>query len=73
MSLCPEADGADPVLLHLWKRQGEGQRWTALNPLHSTVIELLESGHISPFKPHWALYSLTPAGREAAQALEASS
>lgn len=60
------------LLLELWARQAEGQRWTCFNPLHSTVLELLDGGYIAPFKPHWAMYTLTPAGRAAAQVLEAS-
>ena len=65
--------GPANLLLELWARQGEGHRWTALNPLHDTVMRLLDLGYIRPFKMAWAAYTLTPAGREAAQVLEASS
>jgi len=71
MSLRPGSAPAR-LLLELWVRQGEGQRWTACwkNAGLNRLIELeYVSCHFIPSKG----FRLTRAGQEAAQVLQASS
>ena len=70
MTLRP-GGGPARLLLELWQAQADGQRWVVCWE-HEGLPELIYLEYVSPhFMPSKG-FRLTPAGREAAQVLEAS-